>query len=496
MLQDISLSTLKEYLSNKTLIPIILSLLLILLYNILVFIYNLIRSLYFKRNSIPLIPLDYNTISYLWSLNTRSLFNSLMNSFAKNSGGIYFWLTPVGKPFVVVSDANVLSQIIVENAGKLTKHHAFGILELFRQTDLKVGPAWKSVHRIASKFPINDIDLQNGLRDMLSSFIDSIDCIDSNTCFADFTRNYYWELVLFLVCGPTENKKERKNLQNLYANSWKACIDALSQPLAHMFSIYINLPFPKVIRYRYLAWKLRNEILNNIKKGDHKKFTVLSVISDEMCIEDQLEVAMEFMFTGASSVTSSLIFFIFELAKDSKLQTLLRQELIGVKNNNGNNDTWLNSNEVSDCKILEASLREVLRMYPPIHIGRLSLEEFCISDSNNNKIKISKGTDIFSNPWFFQRNEQHFPNPDNFDYTRFIDKPHNIPNYHPFSMGIRSCPGQRIAYNVLKLVVANIVTKYEIKLSSKSSLDAMFQQNLMLPVTPTKIFLEFNKLVK
>ena len=63
-------------------------------------------------------------------------------------------------------------------------------------------------------------------------------------------------------------------------------------------------------------------------------------------------------------------------------------------------------------------------------------------------------------------------------------------------MGIRSCPGQRIAYNVLKLVVANIVTKYEIKLSSKSSLDAMFQQNLMLPVTPTKIFLEFNKLVK
>ena len=112
----------------------------------------------------------------------------------------------IGKPFVVVSDSNILSQIIVENANKLTKHHAFGILELFRKTDLISGPAWKVVHRIASKFPINDNELQQGLHDMLSSFVDSLATINSSTCFADYTRKYYWDLVLFLVCGPTDNK--------------------------------------------------------------------------------------------------------------------------------------------------------------------------------------------------------------------------------------------------------------------------------------------------
>ena len=416
-----------------------------------------------------------------------------MNTFSKGSG-LYGWLTPVGKPFVVVSDAQILAQIIVENAGKLTKHHAFGILELFRKTDLKSGPAWKVVHRIASKFPIHDNELQSGLQEMLSKFIDSLESIDSETCFANFTRAYYWELVLYLVCGPATDIQERIKLRDLYSRSWIACIDALSQPLAHMFSVYMWLPLPKVIRYRYLAYKLRSEILENIKLGNHKSFTVLNVISNEMSVEDQLEVAMEFMFTGASSVTSSLIFFIFELAKDKKLQELVRSEVLSTKVKSDGNEFWLNANALSECKVLEACLKEVLRMYSPIHIGRLTLEDFFVVDRDNTKIKISRGTDIMSNPWFFQRNPDNFPNPDKFDYTRFIGKPLNSPNYHPFSMGIRSCPGLKIAYNILKLVVANIIAKFDVTLSANSTQEPSFQPNLMLPVTPTDIRLDFKRI--
>jgi len=417
-----------------------------------------------------------------------------MKSFQGGSG-LKCWVTPVGKPFIVISDANVLAQVIVENAGKLTKHHAFGILELFRKTDLKSGPAWKVVHRIASKFPINDVELQDGLQEMLSKFIDSLDTINSDTCFADFTRSYYWELVLYLVCGPAKDNAERLKLRNLYAKSWIACIDALGQPLAHSFSAYMWLPLPKVIRYRYLSWKLRNEILKDIKSGGHKSFTVLSVISNEMSVEDQLEVAMEFMFTGASSVTSSLIFFIYELAKDKNLQALIRKEVLSIGDTKqaATSVFWLRANELSECTHLEAALREVLRLYSPIHIGRLTLEDFHVIDKNNNKIKIHRGTDIFSNPWFFQRNPDNFPDPDTFDHSRFINKPHNIANYHPFSMGIRSCPGQRIAYTVLKLVVANIIIQYEI--TSLSSDEPSFQPNLMLPVTPKDIYLDFKKII-
>jgi hypothetical protein len=49
----------------------------------------------------------------------------------------------VGKPFVILHAESVLEQVLVKNASKLTKHHAFGVLELFRRTDLPSGDAWK-----------------------------------------------------------------------------------------------------------------------------------------------------------------------------------------------------------------------------------------------------------------------------------------------------------------------------------------------------------------
>ena len=45
-------------------------------------------------------------------------------------------MTPVGKPFIVMTDEKIMEQILVKNSSKLTKHHAFGVLELFRATGM------------------------------------------------------------------------------------------------------------------------------------------------------------------------------------------------------------------------------------------------------------------------------------------------------------------------------------------------------------------------
>ena len=47
-----------------------------------------------------------------------------------------------------------------------------------------------------------------------------------------------------------------------------------------------------------------------------------------------------------------------------------------------------------NCPILEATIKETLRMYPPIHIGRLALADFDITTNTGKKIKVSK---IYSN---------------------------------------------------------------------------------------------------
>lgn len=213
--------------------------------------------------------------------------------------------------------------------------------------------------------------------------------------------------MLLLVCGEDQNCE----LSKLYRTAWKACIAALGHPLAHMLPFFMSLPLPIVQRYDKLTKKLRNVLLQKIKCRNSPPWSVLSVIQDEMCEEDQLEVAMEFMFTGASSVTSSLIWLVWHIACNKDLQESVRSEALeNLKaQREGSNDDlkkqWLSIESASTCTVLEAALRETLRLYSPIHIGRLSLQSFHVLDSKGNKVLIRPGTDIMSNMWFIQRNE-------------------------------------------------------------------------------------------
>ena len=175
-------------------------------------------------------------------------------------------------------------------------------------------------------------------------------------------------------------------------------------------------------------------------------------------------------------------------------------------NNDFSSANWITSDALNgdSCPILEAALKETLRMYPPIHIGRLALADFEITTCMGKRVKISKGTDIMSNPWFFQRNEDNFKNPHEFDHTRFLNKTYNaVPSWHPFSLGVRSCPGMRIGFAVLKTIVANIIINYHVQIKETNPLvdhddtcstSPQFDSNLMLPCTPTNTFMKFKRI--
>jgi len=172
------------------------------------------------------------------------------------------------------------------------------------------------------------------------------------------------------------------------------------------------------------------------------------------------------MFTGASSVTTTLLWMVWHIATDKNgLKNTIRAEAhaaaaAAVKaGDGGSSAAWLDGSGKGDtdglvaCPVLDAVLRETLRMYPPIHIGRLSVKPFTIKDKQGRDVTIPKGTDIFSNMWFVHRDPALWPDPHTFSHARFMGQPFNMPGFHPFSMGVRACPGQRIAFIVLKVCV-------------------------------------------
>lgn len=148
-----------------------------------------LRSLYslllIWLGGIPVLQPGLGTLFSLFDSDPKKLFESLSVDL-KHGNGLMGWLTPVGKPFLVISDEKVLAQVIVDNQSKLTKHHAFGILEHFRKTDLISGAAWKVVHRIASKFPIKDSNLQQRLEELLRRYCDDVSTAGD---FAEYTKD-------------------------------------------------------------------------------------------------------------------------------------------------------------------------------------------------------------------------------------------------------------------------------------------------------------------
>jgi cytochrome P450 len=113
----------------------------------------------------------------------------------------------------------------------------------------------------------------------------------------------------------------------------------------------------------------------------------------------------------------------------------------------------------------------------------------CIEDDQFGDIAIPKGTDVAANMWFIHRSSEHWPDPSHFNPERWLDLPTNVAFYHPFSMGMRGCPGKAVAYTMIKYVVARILTRVELEPMPNTPSPA-FSGSVVLSNTPINIYLK------
>ncbi len=112
---------------------------------------------------------------------------------------------------------------------------------------------------------------------------------------------------------------------------------------------------------------------------------------------------------------------------------------------------------------LRATVREVLRLYPPVWLlARRSVESDQFGDYT-----VPAGTVVFFSPWVLHRDPTVWPNPEDFEPQRFVDdyrsRERPACSYLPFSTGARKCIGDRFAEAEMAVVLGWILRRFTVE---------------------------------
>ncbi|KAF2889071.1 hypothetical protein ILUMI_17102, partial [Ignelater luminosus] len=181
--------------------------------------------------------------------------------------------------------------------------------------------------------------------------------------------------------------------------------------------------------------------------------------------EDIVSQALVF-FSGGFDTTSTLMTFVsYELAANQEVQQKLREEVDAMLIENRGRLTYEN---VMKMKYLDMVVSETLRKWPPIAgTDRVSCRPFTIEPelSGETSVLLESGTSVAVPIFQIHKDPQYYPDPEKFDPERFNDENENNIKpftYSPFGVGARSCIGSRFALLECKLIITQIISKFEI----------------------------------
>ena len=180
-----------------------------------------------------------------------------------------------------------------------------------------------------------------------------------------------------------------------------------------------------------------------------------------MSVEAVVDHMNFLMMAAHDTITSSATSLVHLLAKNPDWQERLREELRAVTNDGGD----LAYEDLARPELTEMAFKEALRMIPPVpSIPRRALRSF-----EYGGYTIPAGARVGINPHLVHHMEDHWPEPDRFDPLRFT--PEAVKARHkyawvPFGGGAHMCLGLHFAYMQIKILMAQMLTRYRIEVAS------------------------------
>lgn len=193
----------------------------------------------------------------------------------------------------------------------------------------------------------------------------------------------------------------------------------------------------------------------------------------ELTERQMISDAFILILGGSDTTTSALIHTVWRLAQYPTVQQTLFN---AIRAADPDPEELLSAETVSKIPYLEALINETIRLHPPGASGmpRLVPEDGLQLEDG---LFIPPHTNVSTPTYTLQRDARNFSDPELFLPERWMSRSAtelqgptppgqiqlNRRAFLPFGAGKYGCPGKAIAYMEMKLVIANLIRRFEIR---------------------------------
>ncbi|CDP19706.1 unnamed protein product [Coffea canephora] len=164
------------------------------------------------------------------------------------------------------------------------------------------------------------------------------------------------------------------------------------------------------------------------------------------------------MIPTYESGSASITFVLKHLAELPHIYDMVYKEHMEIAKSK-DPEELLNWEDVKKMKYSWNVVCEAMRLAPPATGAFREVE----TDIHFAGVTIPKGWKVLWSPFTTNKNPKYFPEPENFDPTRFEGDGPTSCTFIPFSTGPRMCPGKDYSRFLILVYMYNVVRKFKLK---------------------------------
>ncbi|RDD38261.1 Cytochrome P450 10 [Trichoplax sp. H2] len=285
----------------------------------------------------------------------------------------------------------------------------------------------------------------------------------------------------------------------------EATSDLLTVPV-FVFKYIFNKNWKKLVKWSDLAFQFADDIIEEKREQLEKKiastddiarsgsgvdFLSYVIATGKLNRSEANVVMIELLLTGIDTGANTLLWMLYDIGKNPRVQNRLRDEIRGVMKDSKEPNLDL----FQKMPYLRACLQETLRIHPiSVALPRIINEDLVLSG-----YKVPAKSFVWIGHYFMARDESAFTNPSQYMPERWLrgsdrqgNKSESRFQYLPFGYGPRMCIGKRIAEMEIYTLMSKLILECEIETKNSSENTPI---NRMILVPRDKMQIAFHNLV-